>query len=227
MADRKLYAKSRSFPENSLKKYTAFGVRVDEKHYIDPSARRDLRRGLGLEGKKILLYVGRLHPVKYPEDALKAFFIVQRHMDKAVLLIVGDGILKGALEDVAKAEGVSGSVYFLGSKNYDELIDILHTADILIAPHGGMTLVEAALAATPIVAYDFDWHPEFIEKGRMGFMVPFRDFEGIARKAEEILADDNLRKSMGAYCRKEAIGRYSRNVSIENEKKIYDNIMKP
>ncbi len=226
MADREFYKNSKNYPKNRLGRYIATGVRVDSLHYSEPSARRNLRQYLGLKNEKIVLYVGRLHPVKYPDDAIKAFSIIKRSVSDSVFIVVGAGIMKNYLEDLAAAENIRESVRFLGPKKYEELVDILATADVLLAPHGGMTLVESALAATPIVTYDFDWHPEVVEEGKMGYMVPFRDVGALARKTERILLDDGLRKNMGEYCRGVAVSRYSRSKSLEKEKGIYDMLVK-
>lgn len=225
MADRRFYSTSASFPKRSLKKYRAFGVRVDDAHYTEPDTRRDLKEALGLGGKKILLYVGRLHPVKYPDDAVKAFAIIKRSVGDAVLLVAGSGVLEGALKDMVSQEALQESVLFLGPKRHEELIDLFYTADLLLAPHGGVTLVESALASTPIVAYDFDWHSEFLEDGKMGRIVPFRDVRAMAEKAIEILTNEPLRLAMGDYCRKAAISNYTRKNSIENEKMIYEGLV--
>ncbi len=224
MADRKFYSRSRHFSKESVKKYRAFGVRVDGSHYKDPAERNDLREKLSLTGNKIILYVGRLHPVKYPEDALKAFAIIRKSISNAVMLIVGDGVLRDGLECMAKEEGILDSVFFMGKKNYEELVDILYTADLLLAPHGGVTLVESALAATPAVTYDFDWHSEFLKDGEMGYMVPFRDFRLMAQKAIELLNDETLRSGMALRCREISSSNYSREASMESERKIYEEL---
>jgi glycosyltransferase involved in cell wall biosynthesis len=225
VADRKLYSRSKSFPKKSLAKYRAVGVRVDRTHYAPLDSRRDLRKDLGLEGKRILLYVGRLHDVKYPKDAIAAFAAVKARIDHAVLLVVGSGDLRRQLEEMTRSLGLADSVIFLGRKGYGDLINIFSTADLFLAPHGGVTLVESALAGTPIVAYDFDWHSEFLEDGKMGGLVRFRDAEAMGRKAVEILMDEGLRSKMSRYCREAALERCSRERSVENERGVYDQLL--
>ncbi|MBU1808668.1 MAG: glycosyltransferase [Candidatus Omnitrophica bacterium] len=221
VADRKFYSRSRHFSRDSIKKYRAFGVRVDRLHYADPASRTDLRASLGLDGARIILYVGRLHPVKYPEDAVKAFSIIKKSVPNAYLLIAGAGVLRDTLERMAGEYGLKDSVRFLGQKKYEELVDLLYTADVLLAPHGGVTLVEAALASTPAVTYDFDWHSEFLKDGEMGYIAPFRDFKSMAQRAIDILTDEAVRVRMSELCRKVAVSGCSRERSMENEKKIY------
>jgi glycosyltransferase involved in cell wall biosynthesis len=226
MADRKFYSNSKSLPKRSLSRYRAVGVRVDQTHYTDPVLRRDMKEALGAEGRKVLLYVGRLHPVKYPEDAIKAFKTVKANIGNAVLWIVGSGVLKEHLQGMAISMGLKDSVFFLGSKKNHDLINIFSTADVLLAPHGGLTLVESALASTPIVAYDFDWHSEFLEDGKMGYLVPFRDSEEMARRAVNILSDEGLHARMSDYCRTVALERCSRYRSVENERKVYEELLR-
>jgi len=227
IADRESYKHSRSFPKCSMKKYKVLGIRVDEKHYTEPDSRHNLKRKMGLgDNKKMLLYVGRLHPVKYPQDVVEAFAIIHRRLENTVLAIAGTGVLKEFLEDIVRKNNLQDNVLFLGQKTHEELADLFYTADVLLAPHGGVTLVESALASTPIVAYDFDWHPEFLMNGEMGYIVPFRDTEKLADKALEILKDEVLRKRMGTFCRKAVVSRYSRQQALENEKMIYDTLIK-
>jgi glycosyltransferase involved in cell wall biosynthesis len=225
MADRMLYRNSRSLPESRKGRYRPFGVRVAERHYGDLSSRKNLAKELGVEGRKIVFYAGRLHPVKYPEDVLAAMSIIKKSVEGAVLVMAGGGPMRAVLEDMARSMGLGGSVIFLGPRSNDELADLLYTADVFLAPHGGVTLVEAALAAAPIVAYDFDWHSEFIESGKMGYLVPFRDAAGMAKKAIEILTDDPLRKYMADNCRKTALEKCSRKSSIANERKVYEELL--
>lgn len=221
MADRVFYSRSRSFPRSCLGRYRATGVRVDGTHYLEPERRRDLKPGMGLAGRKVALYVGRLHPHKYTEDAIRAFALIKRAVPEAALLVVGTGVLADALARIAREEGISESVHFLGRRNYEDLIDILYTADVLLAPHGGMTLVESALAATPAVAYDFDWHAEFLRDGEMGYLVPFRDHRRMAERAIELLRDDRLRSRMEERCREVSAVQNARGPSMRSEETIY------
>lgn len=225
MADRNFYRNSCYFPNSCKHKYRAFGVRVAKRHYADLSLRKDMRSEMNLPDKKVLIYAGRLHSIKFPEDAIRAMSIIRKSVPDSVLVMAGDGPLRKDLEQFVESQGLGDSVVFMGSVSNDCLTDLFYTADVLLAPHGGVTLLEAALASTPIVAYDFDWHPEIIEDGKMGYVVPFRDYGCLARKAITILEDENLRSSMRSHCRQTAASKYSRSKSIENEKSIYKELV--
>jgi len=225
-ADREFYKNSRFFPKNCVKKYVTIGIRVGASHYAGLEARRDLKKDLGIESRDAILYVGRLHPVKYVRDLIEAFKKIYARNKDACLLIAGEGVLEDELRDMARKSGLEKEVLFLGSKTQDELKDIFFTADVLVQPHGGVVLMEAALAGTPSVVYDFDWHTEFVQDGKMGFVVPFSDTDALAARTLDLLSNKQLNRKMGLYSHRTAVSGYSRERSIENERAIYDKLLR-
>jgi len=226
MADRNSYKESPLFPKDCIEKYIATGVKVSRSHYEGLANRVDLKKDLGIVGKDVVLYVGRLHPVKYVDDLVEMNRIINDKYKNSILVIAGDGILKDEMKDKIEKYNLTDKVLFLGSKTQDELKDIFYTADVVVQPHGGQVLVEAALAGKPVVVYDFDWHREFVKDGLVGFVVPFRDVKALADKVLSLLTDRNLRKKMGDYARNFAFTDYSRDSSIENEREIYDRFVR-
>jgi glycosyltransferase involved in cell wall biosynthesis len=68
---------------------------------------------------------------------------------------------------------------------------------IMLSPSAGqLALLECALGGAPIVAYDRDFQPEFIDDGVDGFIVPYRDHAAMAERAAKILADRNLARGL-------------------------------
>ena len=226
MVDREYYRRSGMMSKRCANRYRSFGVRVDLQHYAERPGRKDLRHELGIGGKRAILYVGRLHPVKYPEDAMRALTIVRKRGVDAVLLMAGDGVLREKLEEMARREAIADSVLFLGQVDSERLVDLYASSDILIAPHGGVTLVESALAATPAVAYDFDWHSEFIDDGRNGLLVKFHDVESLASSCVRLLRDSAFRDNCAALAREKAFRMCSRQASIDRQKSIYEEVLK-
>jgi len=226
MADRAFYKNMGAFPKRCAGKYISTGVRVAKAHYTGLDTRRNLKKDLRAEDRDMILYVGRLHPVKYVTDLVDAFKKVYERNKKSILVIAGEGVLEKKLRDMARDYGLGKNVIFLGPKTQEELKDIFFTADVVVQPHGGVVLLEAALAGTPCVVYDFDWHKEFLQNDKMGFVVPFRDTERLAEKTLNLLMDKNLNARMGLYSRAVAASGYSREKSIGNEKAIYDALLR-
>jgi|GEM_PF-1957383 len=225
-ADRNFYKDLKDFPKKCIEKYVTTGLRVNEKYYAELDTRRNLKKSLNIIGRDVILYVGRLHPVKYVSDLVTAFKRIRKENAVAFLLIVGEGGLEGELKNMVQEYDLTEDVLFLGAKTPDELKDIFFTADVVVQPHGGVVLLEAALAGTPCVVYDFDWHKEFLQDGKTGFIVPFRDTEKLAEKTLNLLSDKKLNARMGLYSRMTALSGYSRARSIRKEKTIYDKLLR-
>jgi glycosyltransferase involved in cell wall biosynthesis len=226
VADRPFYKNLPFFPKECAKKYVTTGIKVEKEHYKNLSARKNLKEILRLNCRDIILYSGRLHPVKYVRDLIETFKEIREENKNASLLIAGEGILENELKETAKKYGLGDNVLFLGPKTQEELANLYFTADVMVQPHGGQVLLEGALAGTPSVVYDFDWHGEFVEDGKTGFIVPFGDTDALAAKTLQLLSDKQLRDRMGALSRESALGRYSRENSIENEGAVYSKVLR-
>jgi glycosyltransferase involved in cell wall biosynthesis len=125
---------------------------IDVERFAAARARREATRAaLGAEGRRVLLFVGRLVPMKRVERLLAA--VVARAEATDQLWIAGDGPLRAALE--AQAAGCAGAVRFLGFRNQSELPDLMAAADLLVLPSQrdtwGLVVNEALAAGTPAV----------------------------------------------------------------------------
>ena len=108
----------------------------------------DMVRSYALEGKKIVLFVGRLIALKNIGTLLEA----ARGLDARVV-IVGDGEMRKEWEDYAGRLGVDA--LFTGRKSGDELLMWYHLADVFVLPSlqeaFGAVVVEALIAGCPAV----------------------------------------------------------------------------
>ncbi len=188
-------------------------------HHKEIKERTDLRQKCGWLGKQIILFVGRLSIEKFPMDAIKCFEVVNKKLDDVILVIVGDGIMKESLINYVNEKGLN--VQFLGSRRQEELVDLYHTADVILLPLSGLVLIEAALSSTPLIAYDIEWHKEFIKNGETGYLVKFRDYEDMAKKTLYLLTHQDVGIQMGKNARNLALEKHGLNVAIENERRFF------
>lgn len=131
------------------------------------AARQRLRAQLGLAGAAdaadadggppLLLYCGKLIPVKAPQLLLSAYAALRRSGVAAALVLAGDGPLRPALAEWVRAHAVP-DVHFLGFKNQSELPALYAAADALVLPSQretfGIVVVEAQNAGLPVIASD-------------------------------------------------------------------------
>ena len=149
--------------------------------------------------KPTLLGVGRLVPSKGFDVLLRAHARVRRDGIDHHLVIVGEGPMRGELEQLTDRLGVRSSVHLPGfSPNPWRL---MKAAEAFILPSWfeGLSLVvlEALGVGTPVVATDCPGGPsDLLDHGRFGWLVPPRDVEGLAHAIARLLRDPSARDAM-------------------------------
>lgn len=113
----------------------------------------------------LLLFVGRLQPLKGPDVAIRTLARVRRDLPTARLLIVGGISGSGAgrtgpneLAALADSLGVGEAVDFLPARPQEGLVELYREADVLVVPSRtetfGLVALEAQACGTPVVAAD-------------------------------------------------------------------------
>jgi len=194
--------------------YLAAGVgRADDSSVIysgfDLSPYRDavrdrvgVRQHLGFgEDHTVIGMIGRLFPLKGQEFLLDAFSRVARQFPGARLLLIGDGILRPALEARARRAGLEGRVVFAGLvppsriPQYAAALDILaHTSLREGLPKA---VAQGYAAGLPAVAFDVDGARELVCDGETGYLVPAGDIGTLAERIALLVRDPVRRREMG------------------------------
>ena len=201
-----------------------YGNLVDPGHFIDPADRQidaAIPRSLGLEPGKYLIYVGRLEPVKQPDHVVTVLAAARRNGHDVKALLAGEGQLREALRNQAEALGVADALVMPGNVDQQKLAQLFAQSAVVVSPHTGRALSEAALAAAPIVAYDVDWQGELIETGRTGILVRHGNVEGMTKAVIDLLSDKKLRETLGRAVRERALGLLDPVALNEHERQAY------
>jgi glycosyltransferase involved in cell wall biosynthesis len=118
--------------------------------------------------------VANLRAEKGHDTLLSAARRVVRNQPEVEFLFVGDGPLRGALEDQVHASGLARNVRFLGERS--DVAALLGAADLFVLPSRSEaspnSVVEAMAAGLPVVATRVGGVPELIESGVNGMLVP-------------------------------------------------------
>ena len=138
----------------------------------------------------VLLAVGRLHPVKGFDDLIAAFSRLRRHVD-ARLIILGEGRVRGQLEEQVRKLGLSEVVALPGRQA--SVAPWMARADLFVlssrAEGFGNALIEAMACGMRVVATRCPNGPsEILEDGRWGRMVPVGDHAALADAIQQELA---------------------------------------
>jgi len=114
-----------------------------------------LRKRFHFTGRKVVLFVGRLHPVKNVDLLLRSFNHINTP-DDCILVIIGDGPEKQRLTDLASSLGISKRIFFVGFKKKDEVLEYMKASDVLVLPSlvegQPRVVLEAWAAKLPVVA---------------------------------------------------------------------------
>jgi colanic acid/amylovoran biosynthesis glycosyltransferase len=203
------------FPEEKLQvHYTG----VDTRMFQPASTERD----------PIILFVGRLVERKGPEYLIRAAAEVQENLPAAELVVIGEGPLRGDLEQMAKKS--LRRYQFLGVRSHEEVGEWMNRASVFCAPSVkvqsgeeeafGMVYAEAMAMQKPVVAFDSGGISEVVSHGQTGFLAPERDWRALAEYLSILLRNAELRKKFGVAGRERVLCKFD----LEQRTKVLERI---
>lgn len=196
-----------------------YGNLLDNIHFTNP-AQRSVADEVVTESP-FLLCIARLEVVKKVDDVIRALAEVRKNGYIVRALLVGDGRERENLECLAKELGVSRYVVFLGNRGQQWLASTIPHASVVISPHTGRALAEAALGAAPIVAYDVDWQAEVISTGITGELVSYGDWQALSSSTIRLLSDRGYAKQVGENVRRKLVKMMDPHMLNEHERSQY------
>ena len=132
--------------------------------------------------KQTICIVSNFRPAKCLDNLLEAFAIVLQSAPEAQLSVVGDGPLRGNLEDMAKRLGLEDHVVFWGTRS--DVPAILRQAIIGVNSSRNEGLANAVIeymaARLPVVATKVGGTSELVIHGETGLLVPPNDPRALA-----------------------------------------------
>jgi glycosyltransferase involved in cell wall biosynthesis len=209
---------------------TSSGVRDESLGSFDGEGFRSRR---SIKGSPVILYVGRLNPLKGPQFLLDAAPAVVRKFPEAELVFVGPD--QSGYGDVLKSRaaklGVGSKVHFLGPiYDFAEKMSAYASCDLFALPTSyegtSQSIFEAMAQGKPIVSTMVGGVPYQLTDGVEGRLVPYADSEALGSAIIQILEDRRLSSEMGARGRQRVMSqRYS--VLTSDLEKIYEQVRLP
>ncbi len=171
------------------------------------------RRKLGLNGERLILYVGRIEPLKGLDLLCRAAAMLDEDEPFKVLIVGGDLDSEEEISEVrnlGQGLGISDSLQFMGRIDQDTLPFYYSAADVCVVPsyYESFSLValEAMACGTPVVGCRVGGLPTVVQHGQTGYLHSWRCPEPFADSLEVLLASTGLKRSMGDAGRKRAEG---------------------
>jgi D-inositol-3-phosphate glycosyltransferase len=161
----------------------------------------------------MLLYVGRIEPLKGIDTLIEAMAILKRKgfldMHPLCLAIIGGdphasreqmSLEMERLKQLRQSLGIGDLVTFLGRRDQDTLQYYYSAAEIVVVPSHyesfGMVALEAMACGTPVVASETGGLAFLVRDGETGFHVPAADAEALAERLASLVEDEELRRKL-------------------------------
>ena len=166
-----------------------------------PSPTGFMQRYPVLQGKRIILFLGRLHPKKGLDILARSFSIIARRFDDVVLLVAGPNKLdtRRNMESILSSEGLLDRTVFTGMLTGEDKLAAMNCTDLFVLPSHSEgfanAVLEAMAARLPVVITKGCEFPEVSEHGA-GLVVE-ADEAPIAEAITMLLSDTDLCKPHG------------------------------
>lgn len=173
--------------------FTVIRNAIDIRRFsYDPAAESDIREEFSLQGAHIFGHVGNLVPVKNHAYLLQVFRVIAQKDPKAVLICVGEGEMRGAIEQQVKELQLEGRVILTGMRR--DVAKFLSAMDVLLFPsifEGiPVSLIEAQASSLPCIVSDAVSEEIRITDGLVSFLSIQEDPAIWAEQALALIEDD-------------------------------------
>jgi D-inositol-3-phosphate glycosyltransferase len=232
-----ILANSRAEADQLVTHYRADPSRIEivppgvDHAFFSPGEQRGARAALGLGEGPVLLFVGRIQPLKGLDMAVRTLAALDD--PDARLLVVGGASGREGATEVARIRslvgslGLGGRVQFVEPRPHHELSTYYRAADVCLVPSRsesfGLVALEAAACGTPVVAAAVGGLLSLVEHGVTGYLVEDRDAGAYAAHVEAILSSTELARSMAQAASSLASG-YTWSVTAARLRRLYGDL---
>jgi glycosyltransferase involved in cell wall biosynthesis len=188
-----------------------------------------LRERHGLATARVIVSVSRLVLKNGIDRLLRAMPDVVAEVPEAILLLVGDGPDRRALEEQARGAALGDRVRFVGEVPPAEVPPYLGLAEVFVRPSRseglGTAFLEAMACGLPIVGSRAGGIPDFLAEGRTGFFCDPEQPRTIADALLRLLRDPAAARRMGQAGRDLVRERYRWEVVAAEIGALYDRLL--
>ena len=198
--------------------------------FFSPGNRGGARAALGLGASEhpVLLFVGRIQPLKGLAVAVRALAALDEQ--RAMLLVVGgpsgpDGAAElERVRDLVAELGLASRVRFVDPQPHHLLSSYYRAADVCLVPSRsesfGLVALEAAACGTPVVAAAVGGLRTLVDHGHTGFLVEGPDPDGFAAYVREVIDNPRLADELGVNAAARA-GHYRWSITAARLRRLY------
>ncbi len=199
---------SRALTPDAINSMVRIAPGIDTEHFAPAADSENLKRELDLEGKRVIVSVGRLVHRKGQDTLVEALPEILKDYPDAHLLFVGVGPHLEYIHKRAIQLGVLANISFVGRVQYSELPRFISVGEIFAMPSRsrlagleveglGIVYLEASACELPVVGGLSGGAPDAVLEGETGFAVDGLNPIAVASVVNQLLADPDRAKEMG------------------------------
>ncbi len=176
-----------------------------------------------------IISVGRLVWKKGFDYLFNALYRLKQQGVAFEAEIIGDGVMRDALQNTLDDLGLTGQVHLAGPMPPDSVLQRLRSADVfaLFSHEEGISnaVLEAMAAGLPIVTTDAGGMGEAVRDGIEGYVVPVRDIAAFTQRLGELLRETTKRQAMGKAARMRVEQEFTINRQLQVFEQLYTHLI--
>ena len=175
--------------------------------FFSPGHQGGARDATGLGSGPVLLFVGRIQPLKGVDVAVRTLAHLGDHPDARLVVVGGSSGVDGPAEErrvrrLVDDLGLADRVLFVPPQPHHRLSTWYRAADVLVMPSRsesfGLVALEAAACGVPVVAAGVGGLRTLVDHGSTGYLVHDRDPATYAEHVSRILGDPSMATELAA-----------------------------
>jgi glycosyltransferase involved in cell wall biosynthesis len=206
-----------------------YGFKLPAWSDVDDESRRRHRGEIGAGDDTFVVgWAGRLTAIKRPLDLIRTLRALLDADVDALLVLVGDGEDRAAVEALATALAVTDRCRFMGFQKSIRPWYVSFDALLLTSANEGTPVVaiEALAAARPVVATRAGGTGTVVRNGASGYLEAIGDVQALADRLAALARDPALRARMGAAGAEDVRTRFAVGRMADEVEAIYDRLLR-
>jgi len=185
-----------------------------------------MNRSCSKKPRKII-FIGRLLKNKGPQILVKSASLVIKKIPDVQFFLVGDGPLRGNIENYCKKNNLTKNIKFLGK--VEDIREIMKECDLYVRPSylDGMPLgvLEAMAAELPVIATNIGGTVEIIDHGKTGHLIKAENVQELADAIIELLMNPSYMEKIAKNGLKLVQSKYDWENIVTEYKKCYQQVL--
>lgn len=207
---------------------------VDPDHFTPAPRDEALAAALGLQDSFTLVYAGSLTVYEGLDDLIEAIGLLRQEGIPASLVVIGDGVVRPSLEQLARARGLQAVVQFLGRMRPDEIFGYLSLAHAVALPRKAYRVCkivsplkpfEAMAMAKPVILTDLPALREIVQDGRTGLICQPENPHDLAQALRRLAENPMLCRTLGEAARRWVVSERSWSANAALLQDQYDQLV--